>query len=119
MDWLAEGLMVTILGIATVFAVLIFISLILSVFGIVAKKAGKKETMNKPIVNTNTSQVSKTDENKINDDLELIAVITAAIAASERAKGRNIGPDRLVVRRLKRVSAWNKEAINEQQNSLF
>lgn len=119
MDWLAEGLMVTILGLATVFAVLIFISLILSVFGIVANKASKKKTVNKPALNTNTSQVPKVIENNINDDLELIAVITAAIAASERAKGRNISPDKLVVRRLKRVSSWNKEAINEQQNNLF
>ncbi len=119
MDWLAEGLMVTILGISTVFIVLIFISLILSLFGSVTSKAGKKQAVNKPAVNTNTSQVTKTEENKINDDMELIAVITAAIAASERAKGRNISPDKLVVRRLKRVSAWNKEAINEQQNNLF
>lgn len=119
MDWLAEGLMVTILGLSTVFAVLIFISLILSVFGIVANKASKKKSVNKSVLNTNITQMPKAEENKINDDMELIAVITAAIAASERAKGRNISPDKLVVRRLKRVSAWNKEAINEQQNSLF
>lgn len=119
MDWLAEGLMVTILGLSTVFAVLIFISLILSVFGVVANKAGKKKTVNMPTLNANTVKVPKVEGNKINDDMELIAVITAAIAESERAKGRNISPDKLVVRRLKRVSAWNKEAINEQQNSLF
>lgn len=119
MDWLAEGLMVTILGISTVFAVLIFISLILYVFGMVTNKADKKKMVNKPVQNTNIAKAPKTEENKLNNDMELIAVITAAIAASERAKGRNISPDKLVVRRLKRVSAWNKEAINEQQNSLF
>ncbi len=115
MEWLAEGLMVTILGFCTVFAVLIFISFVLFIFGKVA--SNKKTEVEKPVVNTTPVEEPKAvEEVKVNDDAELIAIITAAIAASECAKGNNIGPDKLVVRRLKRVSSWNKEAINEQQN---
>ena len=46
--------------------------------------------------------------------LELVAVITAAIAAS-----MNTSADTLVVRRIRRVGSWNKEAIEEQQNSIY
>lgn len=120
MDWLAEGLMVTILGLATVFTVLIFISLILSVFGVVSKKTTKEKTALKPAVDTKpVNVVKKTGEKNVNDDLELIAVITAAIAASECANGNNIGPDKLVVRSLRRVNTWNKETMHEQQSTLF
>lgn len=116
--FLAEGLMVTILGLATVFAVLIFISLILSVFGVVANKAAGEKANNKPI-SVKPVDIKKTEEKKVTDDLELIAVITAAIAASECAKGNNIGPDKIVVRSLRRVNTWKKETMHEQQNTLF
>lgn len=118
MEWLAEGLMVTVLGFSTVFAVLIFISLILYIFGkITASGDSNKKVENKPVVNTAPIKPKTENNVNVNNEAELIAVITAAIAASECAKGNNIGPDKLVVRSLKRVSPWNKEAINEQQNS--
>ncbi len=120
MDWLAEGLMVTIFGFVTVFVVLIFISLILSVFGLVANRSVKKKTSSKSDADTKPiKKIKKTEEKNVNDDLELIAVITAAIAASECAKGNNIGPDKLVVRSLRRVNTWNKETMHEQQSTLF
>ena len=53
-------------------------------------------------------------EQPLQDDLELIAVITAAIAAQAK-----VGPDKLVVRSIRRVSSWNKEAVTEQQNNIF
>ena len=117
MEWLAEGLMVTVLGLCTVFAVLIFICVILYLFGKVAASSKTEISTEKSVANIVPKvQPKAVEEVKVNDDAELIAVITA-IAASECAKGNNIGPDKLVVRRLKRVSSWNKEAINEQQNS--
>ena len=118
MDWLAEGLMVTVLGICTVFVVLVFISLILTVFGKMNIDSGNKKTDEKIAVKPASAVVPVTDK-KVNDNLELIAVITAAIAAQECAKGNNIGPDKLVVRSLRRVNTWNREAIHEQQNNLF
>lgn len=118
MEWLAEGLMVTVLGLCTVFAVLIFICVILYLFGKVAASSKTEISTEKSVANIVPKvQPKAVEEVKVNDDAELIAVITAAIAASECSKGNNIGPDKLVVRRLKRVSSWNKEAINEQQNS--
>lgn len=118
MEWLTEGLMVTVLGICTVFVVLIFISLILTAFGKLNIDSGKKKAEEKAAVKPAPAVVPVTDK-KVNDDLELIAVITAAIAAQECAKGNNIGPDKLVVRSLRRVNTWNREAIHEQQNNLF
>lgn len=120
MEWLTEGLMVTILGMCTVFAVLIFICLILAVMGYIMKntESDKKTEENKPAVKV--SPVMKADNaNNLNTDMELVAAITAAVAAYECAKGNNTSPDRLVVRSFRRVNTWNREAIQEQQNNLF
>ncbi|MGN0350968.1 MAG: OadG family protein [Roseburia sp.] len=72
----------TLMGIGTVFVVLILISLIIYCFNIFPylekKKAAKKAT----VVETSADvAVAATEE--VTDDLELIAVISAAIAASE------------------------------------
>ena len=88
-----EGLMVG-LGLCTVFAVLIFICVILYLFG---KPAASSKTRDFNWKNLFANIVPKVQpkavEVKVNDDAELIAVITAAIAASECAKGNNIGPE--------------------------
>lgn len=121
LDLLSEGLMVTVLGMVTVFVVLIFICIILFIMGKVVKsnensqKQEAKPVENKNIVKTVTNNTKNTNV----DNSELIAVITAAIAAQECARGNNISPDKLVVRSLRRVNTWNKEAIQEQQSSLF
>lgn len=113
---MAEGIMITILGVSTVFCVLVFISLILTAFGKIFDKSKQETSEVKPIVSTIENSV--VNENK-NDDLELIAVITAAIASIECEKGNNISPDKLVVRSLRKVNTWNKEAIQEQHNNIF
>lgn len=118
MEWLAEGLMVTVLGICTVFVVLIFISLILTAFGKLNIDSDNKKSDEKLEIKPVPGITDLPDE-KVNDDLELIAVITAAIAAQECANGNNISPDKLVVRSLRRVNTWNREAIHEQQNNMF
>lgn len=117
MEWLTEGLMVTVLGICTVFVVLIFISLILTAFGKLNIDSDNKKTEEKLEIKPVPDNTDATDKKA--DDLELIAVITAAIAAQECAKGNNISPDKLVVRSLRRVNTWNREAIHEQQNNMF
>ena len=98
----------TLIGMGTVFIVLIFISFIISLFkylpAIFAKKP-KVETEKKtetaktpvaaPVVNSNDN---------LADDAQLVAVITAAIYAYEAQSGNGaVSKDKLVVRSIKRV----------------
>lgn len=88
----------TLLGMGTVFTVLILICLIISLFGFIPaiEKAFKKEkTETKAPVEKVISQIAKKEE--LSDDLELVAVISAAIAASE-----NTSTDSFVVRSIRR-----------------
>lgn len=103
------GITTTILGFGTVFFVLIIISLILMLFGklmkIFSKPEEKQQPEIKPIVKTEPEQSPETEEISVDDNSELIAVITAAIAAS---MGGNVGPDKLVVKSLRRVRSGRK-----------
>ena len=89
----------TILGMGTVFVVLIFISLIIFCFGPVSKKIesftnkGKKEEDTVPA----KVEVTPVEEEEVADDGELIAVIAAAIAAAE-----GTSTDGFVVRSIKK-----------------
>ena len=92
----------TLLGMGTVFVVLILISLIISCFGIInkiqdkkANKAKKADVKAEAVDNT-IAQIIEKEE--LADDLELVAVIAAAIAASEGAAST----DGFVVRSIKR-----------------
>ena len=106
-DSMGKAGMNTLLGMGSVFAVLILISLIISCFGIIskiqtgadkkAKEAPKSETA-KSIEKT-VAQIAQQEEvATVADDTELIAVIAAAIAASQ---GR-ASADGFVVRSIKR-----------------
>ena len=77
----------TLLGMGTVFAVLILISFIISAFSLISKvesalknKASKKEIKEEAVNNT-IAQIEEREE--LSDDLELVAVIAAAIASYE------------------------------------
>lgn len=95
----------TLLGMGTVFTVLILISLIIALFVYIPKiqdaftKKTKvqesKEVEAAPVVETATV----TESPELTDDLELVAVISAAIAASQGAAS----VDGLVVRSIKRA----------------
>ncbi|MBO4899906.1 MAG: OadG family protein [Lachnospiraceae bacterium] len=95
----------TLIGMGTVFAVLILICLIISCFKLIPKIqdafSGKNKTSEKSVAETavdNTiAQISKKE-----DDQELIAVISAAIAAYEGAAGGATGTDGYVVRSIRR-----------------
>lgn len=78
---LTEGFVALIAGMGTVFAILILISIIISLFKFINKepKSSNKEVEK---VVTNTNSQPSVAEVEVQDDLELIAVITAAIAAS-------------------------------------
>ena len=97
----------TILGMGTVFVVLIFISFIISLFKYISvyenrKKEQKEDTASVGVDNAIAQIVSNEEEN-VEDDLELIAVITAAIAASE-----GTSTDGLVVRSIRKVNNRRK-----------
>ncbi|MGN0141095.1 MAG: OadG family transporter subunit [Roseburia sp.] len=88
----------TLMGIGTVFTVLVLISLIISCFKIFPylekKKQEKKTAMETdPVV----TQIEQREEQQLTDDLELVAVISAAIAASEGTSA-----DGFVVRSIRR-----------------
>lgn len=93
----------TLLGMGTVFVVLILISLIISAFGLIPKVQAKLGNKNKA-AQTRTTAVANTvsqimEKEELSDDLELVAVIAAAIAASEGAAST----DGFVVRSIRRA----------------
>ncbi len=94
----------TLLGMGTVFAVLIFISLIISLFRFIPaienvfKKEPKAETVN--VQETAPESVPDVVTEDVTDDTELVAVIAAAIAAYEGTT-----TDGFVVRSIRRRPA--------------
>ncbi len=101
----------TLLGMGTVFCVLILISLIINCFVFIPKiqeKFSKKpvanETKAAPVDNTIAQIIEK--EEDLTDDLELVAVISAAIAASEGASST----DGVVVRSIRRAGNRRQRA---------
>ena len=99
----------TLLGMGTVFVILILIMFIISLFGFIPKiqaafsKKDKTETKEKAVENT-IAQIIENEE--LSDDTELVAVIAAAIAASEGAAST----DGFVVRSIKRANTkkWQR-----------
>ena len=110
-DAMAEAGVNTIIGITVVFLALLFISFIISLFKYINKfeqmlankKAGKNQAPAPVPAATPAPVAAPVAET---DDLELIAVITAAIHAYEEAQGNTVTGD-LVVRSIKkRNSRW-------------
>ena len=73
----------TLMGMGTVFGVLILISLIIYCFRFIGdlQNIGKKKQTTEAVVTNNVPEVAEVAP--LTDDLELVAVITAAIAASQ------------------------------------
>ena len=90
----------TLIGMGTVFVVLILISLLISLFGLIPKiqaaMSKKKENVQEKAVDNAVAQIIENEEQS--DNLELVAVIAAAIAASEGAAST----DGYVVRSIRR-----------------
>ena len=93
----------TLLGMGTVFAVLILISFIISAFSLISKienalknKATKQE-IKEEAVNKTIAQIEEREE--MADDLELVAVIAAAIASYE-----GTSTDGFVVRSIRKAN---------------
>ena len=112
-DAMAEAAVNTVIGITVVFLALLFISFVISLFKYInkfeqklaEKKAGKAPaTKAEPTPDPAPAPVAEAAPEM--DDLDLIAVITAAIHAYEEAQGNNVTGD-LVVRSIKkRNSRW-------------
>ncbi len=98
---LADAGVNTIVGLCIVFASLVLISFVISLFkyiGKLDKSSQKKETNNAPAA---TAQATSAELNI--DNFELVAVITAAISEYEEARG-NFFKDGIVVRSVKKIS---------------
>ena len=97
----------TLMGMGTVFIVLIFISLIIgrlsSINALITKlSSGKKDKEEATPVATPAPEARTTSANPM-DDAQLVAVITAAVAAANEAAG---GTDSLVVRSIRKAKRY-------------
>ena len=90
----------------TTFIILIFISLLISTFSFIPKLLGNKKADKTATVEAKTAELPvETAAEELVDDLELVAVITAAIAAAEGTSA-----DGVVIRSIKRAdnAKWKK-----------
>ncbi len=104
-DLMTKAALNTLIGMGTVFIVLILISLIIGAFGVIPKiqnwaaNRGKKEETKIESIDNTIAQIVEKEED-VTDDLELVAVIAAAIAASEG----QTSTDGFVVRSIRKVN---------------
>lgn len=114
---LSTGLMVTGVGLAIVFGVLILLMIVLVLFKVIfykdpAKQAKKAASAPAP------AAAPVTAANEDMDEAELIAVLTAAVAASLNTSTYN-----LQIKSYRRVDAkkpaWNKAGVRETIGSRF
>lgn len=92
----------TLMGMGTVFIVLILIAFIISLFKYIPRiqeMAAKRRT---PAVIEEKTMTPVLEEEELVDDKELVAVIMAAIYASMEEQGKAVSKDRLVVRSIRR-----------------
>ena len=96
----------TLIGMCTVFAVLILISIIISLFGFIPKiQEAFKKKPEPSVASTPAPAPVAAEEEELADDTELVAVIAAAIAAYE-----GTSTDGFTVRSIKRANTrkWQK-----------
>ncbi len=104
-DAMVKAALNTIIGMGTVFIVLILISFIIALFGYIPKiQAKMAERKNKDVkeesIDNAIAQIVEKEEVDVTDDYELVAVIAAAIAACEGAAST----DGFVVRSVRKVN---------------
>lgn len=95
----------TLIGMGTVFCVLIFISFIISLFKYipdVQAKFAKEPVRQEETAALPASVPVLEDEEELVDDGELVAVITAAICAAMAEEGNAVSKDGLIVRSIRR-----------------
>lgn len=98
----------TMMGMGTVFAVLIFISFIISLFKYIPDVQAKFAKKSQQAVQVEESQPAANvqpqtaDDSDLMSDGELVAVITAAVCAAMAGEGNAVSKDGLVVRSIRR-----------------
>lgn len=104
---MAKAALNTLIGMGTVFVVLILICAIIYCFALIPKiqdkfsKKNKEETVKTTGVDNAVAQIHSQESSvDVSDDLELVAVIAAAVAASEGAAST----DGFVVRSIRKVN---------------
>lgn len=101
-ETMGYALLNTLMGIVIVFLVLLLISKIIGLFKYIYKFEQGKET--KKVEAQAPAPVEKEEpQEELSDDLELVAVITAAIHAYEEAQGNEIPVEGLVVRSIRKA----------------
>ena len=100
------ALLNTVMGICIVFLVLLVIAWIISLFKYInkfEKERAAKTAAAAPVVEEPV-QEEILEEEELSDDLELVAVVTAAIHAYEEAQGNEVPADGLVIRSIRRAN---------------
>ncbi len=101
-ETMGYALLNTLMGIVIVFLVLLLISKIIGLFKYIYKFEQGKET--KKVEAQAPAPVEEEEpQEELSDDLELVAVITAAIHAYEEAQGNEIPVEGLVVRSIRKA----------------
>lgn len=116
MTFLVDALIITLVGMGTVFSGLIIIWFIISTFKYISKleALGKnrkeQDKQKKEVPKASIEEVIPETVEEVHDDLELVAVIASVIAAS-----MNTSVDQLKVRSIKRIingsSNWQTSKI--------
>jgi len=102
---LKTGVLNMFLGMGTVFLVLTLIILLLSFFKFIPylqEKMSGKEKETSTTVDHIIAQIVEQEEEELNEDFELVAVITAAIYAS---MGEVVPADGFIVRSIRKVNS--------------
>ncbi len=101
-ETMGYALLNTVMGIVIVFLVLLLISKIIGLFKYIYKFEQGKAT--KKVETEAPAPVEEEEpQEELSDDLELVAVITAAIHAYEEAQGNEIPVEGLVVRSIRKA----------------
>lgn len=101
---MGKAAMNTLLGMGTVFVVLILISLIIACFNYLPKPQAPAPKKAEPAVQA-VSEVSEPEDEDLSDDMELVAVIAAAIATYE---GTSVEGFRVRSIRRANTKSWKK-----------
>lgn len=109
---LADSLIVTIFSMAVVFAVLIVISFLIRILKAISVE-GEKKVVETPIKEVETKQVSQIEQQTEDDEEEIVAAISAAIAI---ALGSTIPQIRIkTIRRINQnTTSWSQTTRVEQ-----
>lgn len=110
---LATGGQTTVIGLSIVFAVLIILMIVLMLFKVIFYRKPKEQKTETPV----TEPVQTAAEPEA-DDEELIAVLTAAVAASLNTSTYNL-KIKSYRRTDNKMPAWNKAGVTETINNRF